>query len=218
MHKHGGEHKGQAAKAVMTSLKAHPRQRLRGKAFLAKWSAVDWSKQNSELADQTGLSRERIRQIRQLVGAPKSRHHGRMRKSTAALQWAKDNLDKLKGLSAAEVVRKYGLSPYWRGSSLHQFLKPFLRNGNLIRKHQWHLMNFRLPNRDLESIWRLPPKTAAACRRQNQHPQPTWPFYGTYPQFSGRGQLQAYHRAVKTEQRNAAKYFATKAGVYLRRR
>jgi hypothetical protein len=115
---------------------------------------VDWSKQNCELADETSLSRERIRQIRQQLGAPKPAHrHSRMRKSARALQWAKDNLEKLKGSSIAELGRKHGLSR-WRGSAVYQFLKPFLRDGR--RKHRWGLMNFSLPNRDLERIWRLP--------------------------------------------------------------
>jgi hypothetical protein len=56
------EAKVQSAKAVMARLSFRQLQR---KAFLAKWSKVDWSKQNCELADQKGLSGERIRQIRQ---------------------------------------------------------------------------------------------------------------------------------------------------------
>ena len=84
---------------------------LRRKAFLAKWSKVDWSKLNCELADETGLSRERIRQIRQRVGAPKPTHRSRRRKTAKALQWAKDNLEKLKGLSKAELTRKYVNKP-----------------------------------------------------------------------------------------------------------
>ena len=86
-------------------------RQLQREAFLAKWSKVDWSKQNCELADEMGLSRERIRQIRQEVGASKPTHlHRRIRKSAQALQWAKDNLEKLRGLSLAELGRKYGLS------------------------------------------------------------------------------------------------------------
>jgi hypothetical protein len=207
-HKQGGEHKFQSAKTVATALPVPSRQQLRGKAFFAKWSSVDWSKQDAELAAETGLSRERIRQIRQLVGAPKSPHHGRVRKSAGALRWAKDNLDNLKGLSAAELGRKYGLSPHWRVGPLYQFLKPVLRDGRFIRKHRWDLMNFRLPNRDLERIWRLPFNAAGSYRRRNQRPTPTWAFKRGHPQFSGRGQLQAYHRAVKTEGRIAARYFA----------
>lgn len=90
----------------MTRLSARQLQR---KAFLAKWSKVDWSKQNCELAVEMGLSGERIRQIRQQLGAPKATHHHQARKTAQRLQWAKDNLDKLKGLSAAELGRKYGL-------------------------------------------------------------------------------------------------------------
>ena len=183
---------------------------LQRKAFLAKWSKLDWSKQDCELADEVGLSRERIRVIRQQVGAPKSTHHHRLRKTAAALQWAKTNLDKLKGLSGAEVGRKYGLSRYWRTGPLCKFLQPFLRDGRHIRNHRWDLMNFRLPNRDLERIWRLPRNMVAAYRSRKRRPPSPWRFKpGTGDiQCSGQGQLQAYHRAVKAEERNAARYFA----------
>ena len=154
-----------------------------------------------------GLSRERIRQIRQMVGAPKSPHHGGMRKSAEALQWAKDNLNKLKGLSGTELGRQHGLRPHWRGGLLHQFLKPVLRDGRRIRKHRWDLMNFRLPNRDLERIWRLPSNMAGSYRRRNQRPPQTWSFKRGHQEFSGRAQLLAYHQAVKAEERNAARHF-----------
>ena len=122
-------------------------RQLQRKALLAKWSKVDWSKSNAELAEEAVLSRERLRQIRQKVAAPKPTHrHNRICESAQALHWAKDNLEKLKGVSIAELGRKYGLSR-WQGSALYQFFKPFLRNGS--RKHRWDLMNFRLPNRDL---------------------------------------------------------------------
>ena len=183
-------------------------RQLQRKAFLAKWSKVDWSTQNCELADEMGLSRERIRQIRQQVGASKPTHlHRRIRKSAQALQWAKDNLEKLKGLSWAELMRKHGLSR-WRGSAVYQFLKPFLRNGR--RKHRWDLMNFRLPNQDLERIWRLPFNIAGRHRVRKQLQQPTW-YYRQgrgYMHFSGRGEREAYRRAVKAEERNAARHFA----------
>jgi hypothetical protein len=183
-------------------------RQLQREAFLAKWSKVDWSKQNCELADEMGLSRERIRQIRQEVGASKPTHlHRRIRKSAQALQWAKDNLEKLRGLSLAELGRKYGLSR-GQGSAVYQFLKPFLRDGR--RKHPWDLMNFRLPNRDLERIWRLPFNMAGPHRVRKQLQQPKW-YFGRgrrYKHFSGQGQLKAYRRAMKAEERNAAWYFA----------
>ena len=48
---------------------------------------------------------------------------------------AKDNVDKLKGLSIVELRRTYGLNLHWRPSVLYQFLKPFLRNGLFIKKY-----------------------------------------------------------------------------------
>jgi hypothetical protein len=175
---------------------------------MAKWAKWDWSKSNAVLADEMGLSRERLRQIRQLVGAPKpaQRRH-RMAKSIKAMQWAKDNLDKLKGLSRVELVRKYGFSR-WQGSTLYQFLKPYLRDGR--RKHRWDLMNFKLPNCDLERIWKLPGNMAGSYRYRKRLPRPTW--YSRrgrgYAKPRNRGQLHAYRRTLNAEKRNAAKYFA----------
>jgi hypothetical protein len=184
--------------------------RLRRKAFLAKWSKLDWSKTNVELADGAGLSGERLRQIRQQVGAPKSTHARRLRESVEALQWVKENLENLKGLSGAAVGRKYGLNPGWQRGPLYPLLKPFLRDGRLIRKHRWDLMNFRLPNRDLERIWRLPRNMVGSYRFRKRRPRSTWYFRrgpgGTH--FRGRGQFEAYRRAVKAEERKAARHFA----------
>jgi hypothetical protein len=168
---------------------------------------MDWSKQNVELAAETGLTQERIQQIRLRVGAPKSPQQHRWRKTAKVLPWARDNLDQIKGLSWAEVVLKYGLPPYERESTLHQFLKPFLRNGS--RKHRWDLMNFKLPNRDLQRIWRLPYNKAGSYRYEHRLPLSTWCFSGPrYTHFTRRRQIQAYHRAVKAEERKAARHFA----------
>ena len=206
MPEHRGQHKSQSAKAVLTKLPPPSRREQLNQAYRAKWSKVDWSKQNVELAAETGLTQERIRQIRQQIGALQSPHKKRWRKTAKALQWAKDNLDKLKGLSWAEVMLKDGLPPSGRESTLHQFLKPFLRNGS--QKHRWDLMNFRLPNRDLQRIWKLPYNTAGSYRYRTQLPPPKWFFRGPgYTHFTRR-QLQAYHWAVKAEERKAARHFA----------
>jgi hypothetical protein len=131
-----------------------------------------------------------------------------MRKTAELLQWTRDNLDKLKGLSGAELERKYGLKPYRRSGSLYQLLQPVLRDGRRIRRHRWDLMDFRLPNRDLERIWQLPGNMVGAYRFRNQRPPPAWAFKRGHPQFSGRGRLDAYHQTVKAEERKAARHFA----------
>jgi hypothetical protein len=197
-----------AACPVVLDPKKAERKAARHQAFLANWSNVDWSKQNCELADKTGFSQEYIRQIRQRVGAPPANHPGRQRVTAKVLQLAKDNLDRIKGLSWAEVERQYSLGSHWRSGLPHEFLKPFLRDGRLHRKHPWHLMNFRLPNSDLERIWRLPYNMAGSYRCRKKLPLPKWPVKEGRPQFSGRRQLQAYQRAAKAEEQKAARHFA----------
>ena len=185
-------------------------RQLQRKTFLAKWSKVDWSKQDCELAAEMGLSGERIRQIRQQLGAPKPTHPHRRRTTRQALEWAKDNLDKLEGLSWAELQRKHGLTNYWRRSPLHSFLRPFLRNGSHATKHPWDSMSFSLPNGDLARIWRLQYSQVASHRSDNQRGRSRWrlKLESVCLRFRGRGQLQAYHQAVEAEERNAARYFA----------
>jgi hypothetical protein len=195
----------------MTCLSARQLQR---NAFLAKWSKVDWSRQNVELADEMGLSPERIRQIRARLGAPNPTHPDRKRITRQTLQWAKDNLDGLKGLTWAELQRRYGLGDYWRRSPLYSFLKPFLRDGKRIRKHPWDLMNFRLPNGDLARVWRLRYDLVASGRFWHRRPLARWRFKAGSGgiQFNRREQLEAYHRALKAEEQNAARYFAQASG------
>ena len=186
------------------------RRELRREAYLAKWRSWDWSKQHVELARETGLSRERIRQIRQLLGAPKSPHHGSYsasrRQNTLALQWAADNLDRLKGLSGEEVRRKYGFP---RHLHVYEFLraKGVLRNGNLIRKYRWGQMNFELPNGVLQRIWKLPLYRATTYRSRKRLPAPKWSLVGGLGALQRRGELRAYNRAVQAEERKAARYY-----------
>jgi hypothetical protein len=199
----------EAFRAAKLDQKAE-RKIARRKAFLAKWSKLDWSKQNCELACEMNLTPERIRQIRQQVGNPEPDHPGRPRRARDDMQWAKNNLEKIKGMSGAEVERKYGLRHNWRAGPQYQILKPFLRDGRLHTKHPWHLMNFRLLNRDLERIWKLSYNMVGAYRYRKRLPLQLWRFTSRTGniQDGGRGQLQAYRRDVKAEERKAARYFA----------
>lgn len=178
---------------------------------LAKWRSWDWSKQNFELAQETGLSRERIRQIRQLLGAPRSPHHRSRpaisRRDTLTVQWATENLDRLSGLSWTEVEREYGFKRHWQ---VYAFLKAkgVLRHGNRIRKNRWRLMNFELPNWVLERIWKLPLYRANGHRWRKHLPTPRWNLRRGRAARPRGGELRAYNRAVQAEERKAAKYFA----------
>jgi len=176
---------------------------------LAKWRSWDWTKQDAELARETGLTRERIRQIRRLLGAPKSLHHNRhptqSRQTLIKLQWAAENLDRLKGLTVTEMEREYGI---YSQSPVLRFLRAqgVLRHGCF--KHPWHLMNFELPSGVLERIWKLASRLAAKYRYQKRLTAPKWALFGGLAALQRRGQLRAFNRAVRAEERKAAKYFA----------
>jgi hypothetical protein len=177
----------------------------------AKWRSWDWSKQNAELARETGLTKERIRQIRQLLGAPESPNYrkdlSRLRRNTIALQWAAKNLDRLKGLSGPEVRRKYGFK---QRCPVYEFLKAkgVLRDGRLFPKHRWDLMNFELPSGVLGRIWKLPFTATAGYRWKKRLGAPKWTLFGGLAALQKRGELRAYNRAVTAEERKAAKCFA----------
>ncbi len=178
--------------------------------YLAKWRSWDWAKQDVELARETGLSRERLRQIRRLLGVPRPPHHGSRpasrRQNALALQWAAENLDRLKGLSAAEVERKYGFKQHLPVYALLK-AKGVLRDARLIREYRWSLMKFELPDGGLQRIWKLPLYRATRYRSEKRLPAPRWNLIGGRAALPRGGELRAYNRAVQAEERKAAKYF-----------
>ena len=198
-------------RAIKPELSKPSCRELQRARYLAQWRAVDWTKQDVELAREMGLSRERIRQIRQLLGVPQSPHHGSYsayrHRNALALQWAAENLDRLEGMSGEEVRRKHGFPRHFQ---VYEFLraKGVLRNGNRIRKYRWSLMNFELPNGALQRIWKLPRYRATTYRSRKHLPAPKWSLAGGLGALQRRGELRAYHRAVKAEERKAARYFA----------
>ena len=191
-------------------------QQQKRDANRAKWRRWNWSKQDRELARAKGLSSQRIAQIRQLLDAPQSPNCGadlaRLRRTTNALQWVAKNLHRLKGLSGAEVRRKYGIDPH---SPRFEFLKAkgILRDGRYYRKHLWHLMNFDLPSGILERIWKLPHNVAASYRSRKRLAASKWTLVGGPDAMRRRGGVRAYNRAVQTEERKAAKFFAKRRRV-----
>ena len=171
---------------------------------------MDWSKQDCELAGELGVNAETIRQAPQQIAAPKPTPPKRRRKTIQALQWGKDNLDKLKGLSAAELQRKYGLKGSWRNTPLYSFLKPFLRNTRKATKYPWDRMDFHLPVGDLARIWRVPYIQAVSHRSAKRRSRPRQCRTRGNAGIPVRGRLKvpACLRTVKAEEKKAARYFA----------
>ncbi len=87
-----GVNKRRSAKAVKGGVRPPSQRELAHKASLAKWAKWDWTKRDFELADETGRSRERIRQVRKMVGAPKPKGPCSARHTVAALRWATETI------------------------------------------------------------------------------------------------------------------------------
>lgn len=81
---------------------------------LAARRAWDWSRQDCELAEVHGLSRERIRQLRRALRATKARHYHRERTNGARRLVAWDaQLPAGVVPSTAEASRALGLKEKW---------------------------------------------------------------------------------------------------------
>lgn len=67
------------------------------------WNALDWSKRDTDLGIELGISRERVRQVRKILKRPKAEHH---RSTTTGIQlreWLEANREKIEGLTANDV-------------------------------------------------------------------------------------------------------------------
>ncbi len=182
----------------------------RKRLFLTKWRRLDWSKQDIELAQKTGLSRERIRQIRKSLGASKSPQHNRklapLRKTKLLLEWVKTNLNRFKGMSRAEVARKYGMGTTTRICSILR-AEGVLQDGRQFRLYRWDLMNFDLPGRTLEQIWKVPLYRATQYRCLHRLPKAKWKLGRGMTMPRMRQELPAYNRAVREEETRAVEWF-----------
>lgn len=122
------------------------------------WTQVDWSLRDSEIARQSGVSRERARQVRRSIGA------GLCGARAAAEQFAafvSANFQPLQGQTVAHAVRRSSLDLPWsvaRRILRAARVKPF----RAVKK--WTDLDWRLPNRDLASIVRLDPRRVATIR------------------------------------------------------
>lgn len=73
----------------------------RGQASAVDWSSVDWTQQDTAIAENIGLSRERVRQVRKKLGKPPSPYH----RQGDIGRWAIDNREKISGMAIKDIHR-----------------------------------------------------------------------------------------------------------------
>ncbi len=141
----------------------------------AKYLAADWSLQDTVLGRLLGVSRERVRQVRRKLGKPRALHHHEytrhiVSRLAVVLDWLRadvvfaslEELAIVAGVSTTTVRNAMRLRPVV-GLSVC---------GSLI--HPWPLMNWSLPNMDLDAIWGLTHNRAGTNRARHGHRQATW--------------------------------------------
>jgi hypothetical protein len=129
-----------------------------GNTKLARfYDRLDWTKQDIELARETGYSRERIRQVRVQLGKPKSPNHKRypqteMQKAMDALLAQHVMEENGRGriwIPKREIAKRTGYSPLTVQIKLSQFGI----SANCREKADWANVDWGLNNKLLGEIW-----------------------------------------------------------------
>lgn len=128
------------------------------------WTKVNWRKQDIDIAREFGYTRERVRQVRRKLGKPdpKTKHWSKRQhevcRAVQALNGTIVTSRELKeiGIQTA-TARRYGAKVRnitQEERSLETQSRPY------------HLMNWKLPNADLEDIWHVRRQMKSGCHSQ----------------------------------------------------
>ncbi len=125
------------------------------KPSLVDWDKADWSQRDAEIARTLGVSRERVRQIRQKQGIPPATTPIRRFQAFVAA-----NPERLTTMTVQEAVLAAG-EPLCLSAG-----RRILRAAGIraFRKSSQRRLDWRLPNRDLANIWGLSNHYVATLR------------------------------------------------------
>jgi hypothetical protein len=139
----------------------------------AVWNSWDWQKNDSTIAKELKLSRERVRQIRLTLGKPASAQKG-VRDSQVD-KTLLPHVDELKSMMPSEAANKFGfcfitITKFCRRHGIKMI------NGvqRKIELAVMHRCNWRLPSRTLSGIWGRPLQSFAAFRNSRKLRKPAY--------------------------------------------
>jgi len=174
------------------------------------WAQVDWTEKDRAIADSIGVSRAAVWAMRKKLGAPPAPNPRRPRSTELKLARIKAEAKVFKYLTVSETdeVLGHGCD---RASPVFRAVKEIARPS---RKHPWEEMNFDLPSRVLEPIWRLSYNMAAAYRLRKRLPPPKWDLRLVRQKAFRQSKESRQFRAVlATEHRNAKRFFQEAANA-----
>src|ERR1051326_1168800 len=169
-------------------------------SLLTTFKGVDWKKRDSVIASELGVSRQRVEQVRKLVGAPRSPDHNGCQAILRKIEFLEQNAPRLAGMRWGDVYAILGgtanVAP--RKGQVYHHWKRYLA----APKHPWGLLNFSLPNSVLARIWRISPGAVRIERWSKKRPAARW-----RTNTHGLQQLKAYRAAVQREEKKARRFF-----------
>jgi hypothetical protein len=118
------------------------------------WDTVDWTLRDRDIAEQVGVSRERVRQIRKKLNKPESPDKWESSIRIKLKKFILENRDTLIGLPLREVIRRSELkaTPYIAGEIMKELEIP-VRQPGCPSSYPWETMNWDLPNSDIAKAW-----------------------------------------------------------------
>jgi len=174
------------------------------------WAQVDWTQKDRALADSLGVSRAAVWAMRKKLGVPPAPNPKRPRSTELKLARVKAEAKVFKYLTVSETdeVLGHGCD---RASPVFRAVKEIARPS---RKHPWEEMNFDLPSRTLDSVWKLPYNMAASYRLRTRLPPPKWNLrFVKLKAFRDSKECQQFHEGLEAEQRKAKQFYQSVANA-----
>ena len=177
------------------------------------YKQLDWEKQDIILAGEIGVTRERVRQVRRILGRQNSKFHGCQLNSTwgaarLALQdylraSGRVTLKQVCGIIMGLSATKDNLAMTSTICQQIGFATRRTKRGGNGWRERWQV-NFDLPNIDLESVWGLSSNLPANERARNKLGKSCWD--GQNPH---RCEDPTYQEALRQEHLKARQRFLT---------
>lgn len=174
-----------------------------------RYKNLDWIKQDTELAKECKVTRERIRQVRNALKKSPSPYKWMSKKGILFLQWINNNRQlsnklTIRELSARVKNDKISITDY----SIRKLSRKYkFRIASSILTSQFNIIpvNWNLPNIYIERIWNLSYNSAANYRCEHQLPSSKWRM-----RFSYTPNNLSLRKAILLEQAKRNKFFTRK--------
>lgn len=172
---------------------------------------IDWSMTDSQIAKIMGISRERVRQYRKEKRLAKSINKGVHAETIALRRAIADQIHRSGCVTAPELNQIIGANASdWKikhhAKAVGFEIAKKVKGGKTIssRKRLEIIdVNWTLPNKDIDTIWRLSHNSAGKYRSDNNLPPPKWNI-----QFGHNKDNPSYRQAVQNEIKKAEAYFS----------